>query len=127
MLEGYRYLASPYTDPDPLVRELRYQRVMEVVKTMLKNGVWVYSPILHFHELSKTWGMLPNDRFFYEHGHVMLYCAAGFDVLRLAGWSQSVGVKAELEMAIRLGKPIRYIETGDLDAAATVTINPDKP
>lgn len=123
---GYEYLASPYTDPDPMVREMRYLRTAEVLVTMLKLGLAVYSPIVHCHELAKIWD-LPKDVPFWEaYNATMLSNAKSLSVLRLDGWSRSAGVRGEIALATQLGKSITYIP-GDMNAEAAVTIHQDKP
>lgn len=126
MSKGYEYLASPYTHADPLVREARYLAVMDAVLTLTRNGIAVYSPILHFHGLNKVFNLPPNDEIFYRHGLDMLDAGRGVLVLRLEGWAKSVGVTAEIKRAAEKNKSITYLMPGGLfDAASTVVINQD--
>ncbi|MCP5014648.1 MAG: DUF1937 family protein, partial [Ketobacter sp.] len=46
------YLAQPYTDPNPDVREHRFNLGERYTAELLQNGQWVYSPIVHCHELA---------------------------------------------------------------------------
>lgn len=123
-MSGYGYLASPYSDPNPLVRELRYLKTAEVVRTLLQTGVHVYSPIVHCHELAKIWDMPRESHFWDAYNYTMLEAAKNLFILRLEGWSRSVGLNKEREWAVKLLKPITYL-SGDLDAEAAVTINPN--
>lgn len=124
-MEGFDYLASPYTDPDPLVREMRYLKALEVASILLKNGIHVYSPIVHCHHMSQVFKMPHDHKFWLEYDTVMIKAARGIQVLRLHGWARSVGVTGEIKLAQQLGKPITFI-AGDLDAEAAITINPDR-
>lgn len=125
-MEGYEYLASPYTHAEPFVREQRYLAVMDAACVLLKCGIMVYSPIIHFHALSKIYGLAPNDPLFYEHGLRMLDSSRGMLILRLEGWAKSTGIAAEIKRAAEKNKSITYLSPGSLlDAAATVTINQD--
>lgn len=121
---GYKYLASPYSDPDPLVREMRYLRTADVVRTLLKNGLHVYSPIVHCHELAKIWDMPRESEFWDKYNRAMLDSSDGLFILRLEGWSRSVGIGKERVWAVEQFKPITYI-SGDLNAEAAVTLNSD--
>lgn len=124
-MESYDYLASPYTDPDPLVREMRYLRVLEVTSILLKNGIFVYSPIVHCHHMSQVFSLPTDAEWWKAYDSCMIRNCRALQVLRLEGWARSVGVRGEIELAAKLGKTITYI-SGDLNAAAAVTINPDR-
>jgi hypothetical protein len=41
-------------------------------------------------------------------------------VLQIDGWTQSYGVRAEIELCEKLGIPIRYLKPADLAASETV-------
>lgn len=127
---GYKYLASPYSDPDPLVREQRYLAAATALHTLLDNRIWTYSPIVHCHELAKLWGMPTDAEFWKEYDAAMIAGSNGIFVLRLEGWAKSVGVTGEIKLASELNKSITYLMPGSLfDAASTVILNqdPSKP
>lgn len=92
------FISSPYSHPDPWVREDRYYQVgtfaahMEVVR-----GVTVYSPIAMWHVLAKEHKMPTDFAFWRRHNHHMLGLAAGLWVLKLDGWENSVGVADEIK------------------------------
>lgn len=123
---GFVYLASPYTHPDPLVREERYIRTAATLATLLRNRVWTYSPIVHCHELAKTWGLPHDAKFWFDYDMAMLAKADSLSVLMLDGWHKSVGVKGEMAAAKALGLPITFIPGGG-DVAAAVEVHPHKP
>ncbi len=101
--QGFYYLASPYSHPDPFVRELRYLQTMQVLTELLTKGLCLYSPIVHCHELAKI-GALPKDAKFWEkYNFTMLAAAEQLWVLMLQGWEQSVGITAEVAEAQRIG------------------------
>lgn len=58
------YLASPYSDPDPAVREQRYEAACAATVAMLRAGHVVFSPIVHSHPLV-AYG-LPTDWAFWQ-------------------------------------------------------------
>lgn len=106
--EGYQYVASPYSDPDPYVRQMRYFGVLRATQRLLNRGIWVYSPIVHCHEMAKLFGLPFEAGFWRAYNRAMLVPAKGLIVIRLDGWSQSVGLKEELEISIALKKRITY-------------------
>lgn len=104
------YLASPYTHPDPSVVKYRYQAVRAQVGWMLDAGVYVYSPIVHFHHVAKHHELPTDSNFWSNHNRHMLNLANRLDVLCLEGWEDSVGVKQEIEWAKEWRIGVRMIE-----------------
>ena len=45
------YLASPYSDPDPIVREKRFAAACLAAASLIGSGEAVFSPIVHGHPL----------------------------------------------------------------------------
>lgn len=101
------YLASPYSDPDPLIRKARYEAACDRTTRMLQDGALVYSPIAHSHALAERG--LPGDWFFWaDHNRAMLKRCDALVVLTLPGWERSEGVRAEIEIARTLPIAVRY-------------------
>jgi Domain of unknown function (DUF1937) len=103
------YLASPYSHPDPLVREARFDAACRATAKLVRAGRVVVSPIVHGHPLVRfglptDWGFL--QRFDVEH----LRRCDEVVVLQIDGWRESEGVQAELAEAAALGKRVRYIK-----------------
>lgn len=107
---GYIYLCTPYSHPDPFVREERYLKAMKLVRDFLKMGLHVYSPIVHCHELAKVADLPRDQEFWKRYNFTMLAAAETMHILMLDGWEQSVGIQGEVEEAKRLSLPIIYIE-----------------
>jgi len=106
----YLYLASPYSAPDPEIRETRYQLAEHATAILLRVGVAVYSPIVHCHTLAKNHD-LPGDFAFWEkYNYRMLSAARKLLVLKLPGWSESIGVRAEIQYAHTHYKEILYYD-----------------
>ena len=100
------YLASPYSDPDPLVRKARFDAACDRAALMLSAGRLVYSPVVFGHALAERG--LPGDwTFWAEHNHAMLERSVSLEVLALPGWEGSEGVRAEIAIARSLGLPVR--------------------
>jgi nucleoside 2-deoxyribosyltransferase len=104
------YLISPYSHPDPAVRQQRFDATCRAAAALLKTGQVVFSPVVHGHPLVEHG--LPTDWAFWQRcDRAFLQRCDEVVVLQLDGWVDSVGVQAELGIARELGKPIRFVES----------------
>lgn len=110
--DGYIYLASPYSHPDPKVKEERYYKVMEETANFLRAGITTYSPVVHCHRLHAGYNLPGDWEFWKKHCLVMLAAAEFLYVLMLDGWEDSVGIKGEVEEAKRLHIPVIHTLAG---------------
>ena len=102
------YLASPYSHPDPAVRQARYQAACRAAAWLIGQGHLVFSPIAHSHAIAQHG--LPVDWGFWEEQDRRLLAACDeLWVLMLDGWEDSRGVQAEVAIARKLGKPVGYL------------------
>ena len=102
------YLASPYSHPDPVVREARFDAACRATADLIRGGQAVFSPIVHGHQLVRFG--LPTDwafwqRFDEEH---LRRCDEVL-VLQIDGWRDSVGVRAELAVAEAASKSVHWL------------------
>lgn len=109
--QGFVYVANPYTNSDPDVMEARYSLTAAYVAAKMREGEVLYSPIVHHHHMALE-HKLPCDWPFWRNidGN-MLASAKSMRVLMLDGWEKSVGVQAEIAIAIALGIPVDYVES----------------
>jgi len=113
------YLASPYSDPDPAVREQRFQAACRAAAALIRSGRVVFSPIVHSHVLVQHG--LPTDWAFWQQvDREQLERCDDVVVLMLAGWEESAGVQAEIRMAREMGKPVRYLAAEEAFVAPTL-------
>jgi hypothetical protein len=104
--KGYVYLASPYSHPDESIMEARFVAAEAATARLLRRSVWVYSPIVHCHELAKKFDLPKDFVFWQEYNFAMIRGAAKLYVLRIDGWEASKGVTAEIAYARELGIPV---------------------
>lgn len=118
------YLASPYTHPDPAVREDRVLMTALHAADLMRSGQAVFAPIVHGHTITRRWAELHPDHVRerdggidlekVEHGFWMNQCMAMLRhadrviVLKLAGWNESRGITLELDVARQLGIPVYW-------------------
>jgi len=113
------YLATPYSHPDPKVKEERFYTINKVAARLLNQGFIVFSPISHCHPLHVSGEGVPSDWEFWKRfdSAYLEWCDQMF-VFCAQGWKESVGVQAEIEIIKEMGKPIRYLPEDFLDGPA---------
>lgn len=103
------YLASPYSHPDPRVREQRFEAVVRAsVRLMVETGAIVYSPIAASHPIAKaSGGSVRGDwRAWAELDRAIIAACSSVYVLALPGWEASEGVEEEIGIAHDLDIPV---------------------
>ena len=109
---GYGYLASPYSGSVEVMQQ-RYEAALRIVGILLKKREWVYSPIVHAHEIAVRYAMPRDAKFWWEYNKTMMEAAERLLVLTLPGWRESVGVAMEVEFFSPLSKPILFVNPID--------------
>lgn len=104
------YLAVPYTDPDPLVREYRAWCANERAAELLRRGEMVLSPIAHSHGLALQCGLPKDIEFWWPWNKRGIKASICLEVLVLDGWEDSVGVRREVAYARDTGRDVRHQE-----------------
>jgi hypothetical protein len=116
------YLASPYSHPEPSVREERFQEVCRAAAHLM------FSPIAHTHPISLV-GSLPGEwEYWKSYDEAVLSTCRSLVVLQLENWEQSKGIQGEVEIAGRIDLPTYYTSPSpdDLDQV-TRLLTPAKP
>lgn len=102
------YLATPYTGTKE-EREARFKEVNRVTAALIKQGFIVFSPISQSHPIALE-HTLPHTWDFWEaFDTAFIEWADELVVLMQDGWKTSTGVQAEIGIARKLGKPIKYV------------------
>lgn len=107
------YLASPYSDPNPEVKEQRFNDVCRAAAELMRRGILIFSPIAHTHPIA-NFGLPSGWEFWRQFDYHHIETSEQVWVLTLPGWADSVGVSAEVEIAKELGKPVRLVDAGTL-------------
>jgi len=103
------YLASPYSHPDPAVRQRRFEAACQATARMIRDGRPVFCPVVHSHPLTRHG--LPGDwRFWERYDRVYMASSREFAILALVGWKESQGIRAEVRIARELGMPFWLID-----------------
>ena len=103
------YLACPYSHKNGTIRHQRFIEANDIAAQLMKQGHHVFSPISHTHPIAIQCDLPLGFDFWEEYDTCFIgWCDEVF-VLRLNGWAESKGVKAEIKIATKLKKPVRYI------------------
>ncbi len=107
----YIYLASPYSHPDPAVREARFAAACKKAAQYASKGISVFSPIAQSHPMTAY--MRPEDCMNFELWMKLdlplLKDANELHVLCIEGWRNSKGVTREIEFAEQCGIPVKQV------------------
>jgi len=107
---GIVYLASPYTHPEPKVRQQRFEAVCRAAARLMCDGVYLFSPVAHTHPMV-VMGSLPHHfEYWREFDLRFLMMCSSIAVLKLPDWSMSKGIMHELRIAAERQMPVWYLE-----------------
>lgn len=106
------YLASPYTHPDAVVREMRFREACRAAGRLMHQGHAVFSPIAHSHPVEQHFdgAAVEGHDFWLKQDFAILRHASKLVVLTLEGWDKSYGIAAEIALAKQLHIPVDYLE-----------------
>lgn len=108
------YLTTPYSDPNPAVRERRFEEACRATAALVRAGVCTYSPVAHSHPVAR-YGLPTHWEFWAQIDREHLARCDVLAVLTIPGWRESVGVQAEIRLAREFGLPVVFICPSDLD------------
>ncbi len=103
------YLASPYTHIDKEIQHMRYLAVRDTVAQLMRDGILVFSPILHCHPLAVSCGLKGDINFWRGYDFAMIEALPQFGVLTLPGWEKSEGIEEEQAHAVSLGRAVKIV------------------
>ena len=109
------YLASPYSDPDRRVMKQRARaNVLAAAHLIHYKGLHLYAPIVHSPqiaaELDKFGVSCYNFEYWRHYDIDILRRCDGLYVLKLDGWDTSIGVAAEIAVALAINLPVTYVD-----------------
>lgn len=99
------YLSVPYTG----MEDESFEKVSSKAAELMRQRHIVFSPINHTHHMGKLFNLPGDWQFWKEQDEAFIPWCDELWVLCLDGWEKSVGVRAEMDLAISLGKEIRFI------------------
>lgn len=115
------YIASPYSHPDPEIREKRFRQVEHYTAEQTRRGRCVFSPIVHGHAMAIRHDLPQDLEFWMRVDEQFIQASEGIIVLCLTGWKESHGVQQEIAYAQTIGKWVMY-EPGEQWEQKRITI-----
>lgn len=119
---SYIYLATPYSvgtdgasEHSDNVREARYLKAVQWTAEMSLKGEVVFSPIVHSHPLAVYHDLPGTWDFWSKIDYAFIDSCSKVRVMMYDMWEQSVGMKAEIEYAKKIGKPVEYVDPRNAD------------
>ncbi|HBT77230.1 MAG TPA: hypothetical protein DEB39_09980 [Planctomycetaceae bacterium] len=109
------YLSTPFTHPDPSVRLDRYQKSCRVQARLIEAGIACFNPLAHSVPAVELGGLTATHAQFMALDLSILRRCDELLVVGLDGWTESVGVRAEMFEALALGLPVTQIEEADIE------------
>ena len=113
--EPFWYLASPYNG-HPYGLEAAFQEASRVAGDLVGRGIRVFCPIAHCYPLELYGGLSGTSgdlKFWLGVDGPMMDAAVGLIVLKMKGWTESEGIKAEVKRFREAEKPVLYMEWKD--------------
>ena len=114
------YLASRYSDPDPAVRQRRYEMAVRATADLQRkhHDCVIFSPIVHSHPLVAH-GHGTDWATWEAHDKRIIDACDELWVLCADRWEASVGIKGEMKHANETAKRIRFIAWSEISQAVT--------
>lgn len=103
------FISIPYTHDDKYIVQERVDKAERYFLHLQKNGYCPVSPVVVGHNLVKKYGTSGLFSHWKEYCISELTSCSTIDILTVNGWDTSVGVKEEIEEAVKQGKEVRYI------------------
>ena len=113
------YLVAPYRHTKDSVQDARLEAVSRVAAALTDADRRVFCPLTHAHALIESGFGFREDEWWYEYDIGLLAHCSELLVLRLPGWSESKGVRLELEAAQSRDILISYLDTPERFAGLT--------
>ncbi len=103
------YLTIPYDDPN--LQTEQFAIANRIAARIINDGIFVFSSISHGHSIASSGIPLPTAFAFWKrYAEVLIRRCQVMVVITTDGFDKSEGVLAEMEIAARLGIPVRFIQ-----------------
>jgi hypothetical protein len=96
------YLAIPYTGKE----EASFKIANQVAGDLMNQGHIVFSPISHTHPIAKSCDLPKDWEFWKKQDESFIRWADEIHVIMFGDIKKSVGVQAEIDLAVKHGKPV---------------------
>lgn len=108
MIKELVYLGVPYTGTKEEMN-FRAMVVDTIARDLSYKGIMVYSPISSWHHVSCNYNMPTNYSFWQDMCESFLSRCSKLMVVKLPGWTTSIGLQSEIKFAKENNIAIEYI------------------
>lgn len=106
------YLAAPYSDPDPVIVQARMEIIYHAIGEFMKEGKHVITP-LFMHEVATRHKLDGTYEYWEDYCLDVLKRCDEMIVLCLRGWTDSRGIKGEIEFCQYHNIKVTFIECSE--------------
>jgi hypothetical protein len=114
------YFASPYSHPNPLVKNVRYEMTIYLSSSLTKEGFRLLEPIGMCHDQAMKYKLPTGYSFWQTRDRGFIDVCDAVIVAKMKGWLESEGVKDEINYALSLGKRVHYLEPSEFITAEMI-------
>lgn len=100
------YLAIPYAG----MEEISFETANRKAADLMEAGHIVFSPISHSHPIAAQCGLPKDFEYWKAWNFAFIAWCEELYVVKLAGWENSIGLKAEIYEAMCIGKKVVYTD-----------------
>jgi hypothetical protein len=104
------YLASPFSDLDPVTEHIRYQDIVEVAYLLNQQGYVLIEPVNMGYPKYTNFKLRGDAKYWEVYNHTLLNKCDGIVVAKLDGYDTSKGVREEIFYARMKGLPIYFVD-----------------
>jgi hypothetical protein len=99
------YLAIPYTGQE----KKSFKIANRIAGQLMNDGNIVFSPISHTHPIAIECGLPKEWEYWKDFDEIFIDWCDEIYIVTLDNWQKSKGVMAEIDIANKKRKPIKYI------------------
>lgn len=104
------YLATPYSHKNPVIRGIRFKQACIIAGQLIQEHHRVFSPIIACHPIGQYFD-LPYDHVYWQRvDEIFMSMCTIIYVIKYSGWDNSNGIASEIDLAIKRGLPVFYVE-----------------
>ena len=106
------YVASPYSHPDPVEMQERYEIVRDWIAKAQAHDMykWYYSPIVHYHDMALKNTMPTDAESWWRVNEDALSRCDRLLILKMDGYQESKGIAKEFEYCSTWGIEVDYVD-----------------
>lgn len=108
------FISTPYTHVNPEVVQFRTDVICTYFIRLLSAGMCPLSPVVVGHPLVKNYNVNGMFTFWEDYCNSEIEHCDEVHVVMLDGWDTSIGVKKEIDFAVKLGKMVIYIDPKEI-------------